>query len=192
MYLVDKDILKYNTNINDRLAKIWEKLNKRPPPSSKKCPLLSNKRPLPPYPKFEISAQGAYLECWVTANNISSTVGKILDRKLPEIRESLLPAVKSEIQIRENLFPRNAKSRQSTKLNSRENFMPLLFLANKLTSWRWGIHRSSRYACLFASFPTIFYTVSGRLYHFHKRQASVADTFSASRGCALTGTSTEV
>ena len=68
-----------------------------------------------------------YLECWIsiklTWNNIISTVGKIPDRKLPEIRKSLLSAVKSEIQIRENLFPRNAKSQQSTKLNSRENFM---------------------------------------------------------------------
>ena len=43
---------------------------------------------------------------------------------LPKIHQNLFPAVKSEIQIRKNLFPRNAKNRKSTKLNSRENFMP--------------------------------------------------------------------
>ena len=53
----------------------------------------------------------------------TSTVREKQDRNLPEIRENLFPAVKSEIQIRENLFSRNAQNRQSAKLDSSRNFM---------------------------------------------------------------------
>ena len=89
---------------------------------SRKNKLLRKKIPR----KFTLTI---YLECWISikliANNIISTVRKIPDRNLSEIRESLFPAIKCEIQkFAENLFPRNAKSRQSAKLNSRENFMP--------------------------------------------------------------------
>ena len=55
---------------------------------------------------------------------MSSAEREIPDRNLPEIRENLFPTVKSEIQIRENFFPRNAKNQQSEKLNSHENVMP--------------------------------------------------------------------
>ena len=54
----------------------------------------------------------------------TSAAREILDRNLPKIRENLFPTVKSEIQIRENFFPRNAQNCQSAKLNSRENFVP--------------------------------------------------------------------
>ena len=52
----------------------------------------------------------------LTLINITSTVREIPARNLPEIRETFLPVVKSEIQIRENLFPRNTKNQQSAKL----------------------------------------------------------------------------
>ena len=71
-----------------------------------------------------------YLDYWIsiklTANNITSTVRETPDRNLPEIRENLLPAVKSEIQIREKICSRETQkiNPQSAKLNSRENFMP--------------------------------------------------------------------
>ena len=41
-----------------------------------------------------------------------------------KIREKLFPTEKSEIQIRENFFPRKAQNRRSETLNCRENFVP--------------------------------------------------------------------
>lgn len=48
----------------------------------------------------------------VTTFVCSSAKREIPDRKLPKIRENFFSTVKSEIQIRENFFPRNAQNRQ--------------------------------------------------------------------------------
>ena len=46
----------------------------------------------------------------VTTFLCSSAKREIPDRKLPKIRENFFSTVKSEIQIRENFFPRNVQS----------------------------------------------------------------------------------
>ena len=51
----------------------------------------------------------------------TGTEREIPDINLPKIREKLFPTEKSEIQFRENFFPRNAQNRRSETLNCREN-----------------------------------------------------------------------
>ena len=48
----------------------------------------------------------------------------LLSRTIHEISVNEFPRVKFEIQIRENMFPRNSKTSKSANSNSREKFMP--------------------------------------------------------------------